>query len=382
MNLELTHDIIAEKIWERLPESDRMFRQALESLEFRYKNFIENKGGLLEEKALLAFEPFYKQFRFELRQYLHQSRQKIEQDKEAKRRQIYKEQQLNNAKLVAERKARELSEQSLAKEKRWRQRQQVFIVLLISAVVSLLLLSLTIYNQYSKSQSQTETIREQKESAVKKQEKFDSFRVAYSAVIQAMSEIDTLFYQTLKSNYDEKIKETREKIFNPIEAEQILEEIINNVYKYERVQLERTLLENEELTPAYPTIDEGASEAKELLNDIVKFGIDCAKQLEVAADYRKKGNFYMAIQEYQLAKNQCSNDYAPKIDGFIEQTIQTGKRYFLSEGDFYKNKIKTETAYKTAKEYYQKAAQLFQLIRKKDEQVENRLNEIDNLINK
>ncbi len=50
MKHELTHDIIAEKVWERLPEQNIQLRKTKRSLELRYSDYVDGKGSLLGEK--------------------------------------------------------------------------------------------------------------------------------------------------------------------------------------------------------------------------------------------------------------------------------------------------------------------------------------------
>lgn len=56
MKIELAHDIIAEKIWERLPEVDKQLRLVQRSLAQRAEDYHAGKGSLLGIKELAGWE--------------------------------------------------------------------------------------------------------------------------------------------------------------------------------------------------------------------------------------------------------------------------------------------------------------------------------------
>jgi hypothetical protein len=58
MKRELKHDILAEKIWERLPEQDKQLRQVKRSLEQRAMDYHAGKGSPLGLKELAAWEDY------------------------------------------------------------------------------------------------------------------------------------------------------------------------------------------------------------------------------------------------------------------------------------------------------------------------------------
>lgn len=59
---ELAHDIIAEKIWNRLPEQDVELRIAKKSFKQRYSDYKGGKGSLLGEKELIAWADMLERF--------------------------------------------------------------------------------------------------------------------------------------------------------------------------------------------------------------------------------------------------------------------------------------------------------------------------------
>jgi WD40 repeat protein len=55
---ELSHDIIAEKIWERLPEQDKQLRQIKLSITHRLEDFQKGRGSLLGKKELATWKVY------------------------------------------------------------------------------------------------------------------------------------------------------------------------------------------------------------------------------------------------------------------------------------------------------------------------------------
>jgi len=59
MKIEFTHDIIAKKVWERLPEEERQLKMVTTSLQQRLEDFKKGNGSLLGLKELVAWEDFF-----------------------------------------------------------------------------------------------------------------------------------------------------------------------------------------------------------------------------------------------------------------------------------------------------------------------------------
>lgn len=64
--LELSHDVLAEKIWAKLPENDRRLREAKASLLRRYQDYQIGKAELLDKKFLDAYREAIRQLRPEV----------------------------------------------------------------------------------------------------------------------------------------------------------------------------------------------------------------------------------------------------------------------------------------------------------------------------
>lgn len=58
MKIELSHDVIAEKIWERLPEHDKYSKSVKASIERRYQDFKNQNGSYLGHKELSSWEAY------------------------------------------------------------------------------------------------------------------------------------------------------------------------------------------------------------------------------------------------------------------------------------------------------------------------------------
>lgn len=83
MKTELAHDIIAAKVWERLPERDKELRRIMHSLEQRLRDHKEGKGSLLGEKEIIAWHDYISLdlLNPEAREYWTKSEKKVKQDK-------------------------------------------------------------------------------------------------------------------------------------------------------------------------------------------------------------------------------------------------------------------------------------------------------------
>lgn len=90
---ELSHDIIAEKIWQRLPEQDKQLRQIQRSLRQRYEDFQSGKGSLLGKAELGAWEIYFPKLDLpdEQQQYIQDSTEAIKAAQEAERERLEKE---------------------------------------------------------------------------------------------------------------------------------------------------------------------------------------------------------------------------------------------------------------------------------------------------
>lgn len=59
MKIELTHDIIAQKIWEQLPEQDKIFKSIIKSVSQRQLDYKLRNGSLLSEKEYNEWKTFF-----------------------------------------------------------------------------------------------------------------------------------------------------------------------------------------------------------------------------------------------------------------------------------------------------------------------------------
>ena len=100
---ELSHDIIAEKIWARLPEQDKQLRMIQASIRQRQEDYAAGKGSLLGKAELEGWEVFLSKMELsELEQrFWDDSFQKLNADEaaEAQRLEKEKKQVLRNRQL-------------------------------------------------------------------------------------------------------------------------------------------------------------------------------------------------------------------------------------------------------------------------------------------
>lgn len=93
LKLELSHDIVAKKIWERLPEVDKQLRQIKKSLEQRRLDYQADKGSLLGEKELNAWAYYFPRLDLDpvTEQYIESSRSALTEQKRAEEERIIRE---------------------------------------------------------------------------------------------------------------------------------------------------------------------------------------------------------------------------------------------------------------------------------------------------
>ncbi len=96
MKIELTHDIIALKVWEQLPEQDKILRSIQQSVIRRQQDFVYRNGGLLSEQEYDEWKGYFKKGNWnqEVLIYIKKSYKEIQQQKEAEAKRLLREQQL------------------------------------------------------------------------------------------------------------------------------------------------------------------------------------------------------------------------------------------------------------------------------------------------
>jgi len=82
MKTELSHDIIAEKIWDRLPEHDKRFRDIERSIQQRTQDFRRGTGDYLGPKELAAWEDAFARLPPESEEYIFIQNSKTFRQKE------------------------------------------------------------------------------------------------------------------------------------------------------------------------------------------------------------------------------------------------------------------------------------------------------------
>ncbi len=87
MKIEFTHDIIAKKVWERLPEEERQLKLVAASLNQRLEDYKKGTGSLLGLKELVAWEDYFPVLAREgaLKKFVEGSRLEVEAQQEKER---------------------------------------------------------------------------------------------------------------------------------------------------------------------------------------------------------------------------------------------------------------------------------------------------------
>jgi len=109
MKTELLHDIIAEKIWDRLPEQDKRFRDIERSIQQRTQDFRRGTGDYLGPKELAAWEDAFARFLPESEQhrFIQESKAHWQAEKEAKEQRQREELEKAKQQVEKERSLRE-----------------------------------------------------------------------------------------------------------------------------------------------------------------------------------------------------------------------------------------------------------------------------------
>ena len=91
MAVELTHDIIALKIWELIPEYEKQIRSIVSSIDRRHNDYKSGNGSLLGEKELLAWDDYIPNLKLEQskKDYIKKSSKALVKSKKNKKRLIY-----------------------------------------------------------------------------------------------------------------------------------------------------------------------------------------------------------------------------------------------------------------------------------------------------
>lgn len=109
MKTELSHDIIAEKIWDRLPEQDKRLREIERSIQQRTRDFLSGTGDYLGVKELNAWEDALSKFAPESAEYrfIQDSKAFWQAEQEAKERRQREELEKVRQQAAHEKKLRE-----------------------------------------------------------------------------------------------------------------------------------------------------------------------------------------------------------------------------------------------------------------------------------
>lgn len=101
--LELSHDIIAKKVWERLPEIDKQLQAVKKSLVQRQQDWAQGKGSFLGAKELAAWEAPIERLHDSLDQevldFIDNSKKDVEKKKKEKARQLRRDAQRKRTRL-------------------------------------------------------------------------------------------------------------------------------------------------------------------------------------------------------------------------------------------------------------------------------------------
>lgn len=140
MKTELSHDIIAEKIWERLPEQDKRWREIEYSIQQRTRDFQNGTGDYLSAKELAAWEDVLDRFESDTppQRFIQKSKAALQAAQAAKERQQQEELERAKQQAAHEKKLREEANKALARANAEKKRASLFL----KAVIGLMLVCL------------------------------------------------------------------------------------------------------------------------------------------------------------------------------------------------------------------------------------------------
>lgn len=329
MKVELTHDIIAEKIWEKLPEQDKQLRLIRDSLRQRFLDFQKQSGSLLGEKELISWEDYFilLDLPAEQQQFIAQSKAAVQQKKQAEQQQKERELQLTRQKLEVEQKARK--------------KQRYFLVRLGILAIAAVITSILAINS-RKIAKENETAAKEKQQEVENANVRTGESIKNLARIEYQTNLDeaTFYYENLDLQnassaanaaiavLDKYIPALEELEISKANAEQL------KIFLDSNARQARALINQlEEKLPGFPSY--------------LKF-IEEAKKLE------KEKKYILARQAYQSAKEAMETE---QVNLDILRVEQNGFRYYKNKGQGHMESG-TKQDVKLAADYFQQALQL------------------------
>lgn len=304
MKIELTHDIIAEKVWEKLPEQDKQLRLIRNSLQQRWLDYQKESGSLLGEKELIAWENY-----FSLMDLSEDHLAFISKSKETIERQKKEEQEQQEREL-------RLTRQKLAVERHARKRQRIFLFGLGLLTITAIVLSIWAIN--------SRRIAEDKE-----QEAQQKRLEAEAANIKARLRIEDLAITEYQNNLDQARQHRRGL---DLEASFLAAREALAVFSKFDSALLGTNIDHTQVAEIKLSWDSNGIQVRNLIDTLERelpgFPeyqklIEKARQYEMVNDYINALNTFLQARD-KLASNQVEHD--------IERVINDGFNYFSRRG--------------------------------------------------
>ncbi len=328
--LELRHDVIAQKVWERLPVELRMRRQILQLLELQYQNYLDagkKEEDLLPEKELLKFRAFFPSSTLDsnLKEFIKKSEALVEQKK--------KEERLKEAK-------RQEEELKRLKEKLANRRkiQQLLMGVIVVSLVAIGLLASNIQKD--------ETIEDMQKQRADLAEEIDSLK----EIVNSQKTNIERNTATLNS-----LQQTKEKLEKDLKT-QVLN--INRTRFQAQLDLVDVQIKSNQWSDALSSLNEASQIVKTTVDSFdVNFDnnriilnkrreIRQLQSLQVSCEELEyqitqelsSRNFFVAKKQCFAAINQCAGLEIMKrqLQQRLDQIVYEGFNYYKSRYDIFK----------------------------------------------
>lgn len=329
MKVELTHDIIAVKVWEKLPEQDKQLRLVRNSLQQRLLDYKKESGSLLGEKELIAWEDYFilMDLSTEQGKFIERSKEAIELKKKEEQEQRERELHLTRQKLTIELRARK--------------RQRIFLIGLGILTLTAILLSIwaTTSRQIAKEkEKEAEDKRTEAEEA--------NFEARLRIADLAMAEYQNNLEDARKNRSDLNLEAAYSAA---MEAKAVFS-------KYD-LALIGTNISEDQVEEMKKSWDNNGAQIKKLLAILKKErpGFPEYQELtEKARQFENKKDYINALGTFRKAKNKLASG---QVQNDIQRTIREGFSYYSKRGRGH-FESGTKQDYQLAFDFFTKALQL------------------------
>ncbi len=343
MKIELTHDIIAEKIWERLPEKDRFIMQIRANVERRFQLHRIGSGSLLGEREINAWQAYFPLLDLE------DDRQDFIRKSIARQEALAREKEAQRLKDLEQARARAAEIQKRRRTERW---AFLTIILLITAAAISMGYLLEQLNQRNQALNDSNTQLTEARTQL------------YNTGVRLLTitkDKYTLEYQRLLNEGNR-----AEASLNFELAEEKYKAALDSLAFYDNrvAVLYQSLVHNAPVTPPADTaylIDANGATAERLIEDLTNRKEEanaCLARIAAGDLLLVQKEFFDAKTTFETALEICDPNRKAVARQKLQRTITLGTRYYEERGDKFAALVNTPVGRETARKSYQLALQL------------------------